>query len=73
MLRKILGCKNKEVTGGLIKLHNDWPPNSYYCADIVGMITRRRMGWAGHVARMGKVRFACKILVSNVNGRRRST
>jgi hypothetical protein len=27
------------------------------------MIKSRRMGWAGHVARMGEMKNACKILI----------
>jgi hypothetical protein len=34
------------------------------------MIKARRMRWAGHVARMGKKRNACRLLVGNPEGRR---
>jgi hypothetical protein len=34
------------------------------------MIKSRRMRWAGHVARMGKKRNACKILVGKPEGKR---
>jgi hypothetical protein len=34
------------------------------------MIKSRRMTWAGHVARMGEKRNACRILVGNPEGMR---
>jgi hypothetical protein len=34
------------------------------------MIKSRRMGWAGHVARMGEKRNACRILVRKPEGKR---
>jgi hypothetical protein len=34
------------------------------------MIKSRRMGWAGHVARMGEKRNAYRIMVGNPEGRR---
>jgi hypothetical protein len=45
------------VTGGLRKLHNVELRNSYSSPSIIRMITSRRMGWAGHVARMGEKRI----------------
>jgi hypothetical protein len=40
------------------------PPN------IIRMINSRRMGWAGHVARMGETRNAYRILVGKPEGKR---
>jgi hypothetical protein len=37
---------------------------------IIRMIKSRRMRWAGHVARMGDKRNACRILVGNPEGKR---
>jgi hypothetical protein len=34
------------------------------------MIKSRRMSWAGHVARMGALRYSYKILVGNSEGKR---
>jgi hypothetical protein len=58
VLRRIFRPKRDEVTGGWRKLHN-----SYSLPNIVRMIKSRRMTWAGHVARMGEIRNAPKILV----------
>jgi hypothetical protein len=42
------------VTGDLRKLHNEELHNLYSSTNIIRMIKSRRMGWAGHVARMGR-------------------
>jgi hypothetical protein len=36
-----------------------------YSSDTVWMVKSRRMRWAGHVARVGEMRNAYKILVVN--------
>jgi hypothetical protein len=54
MLRKILGLKRDEVTGGWRKLHNEKLHNVYSSPNIIGIIKSRRMRRAGHVARMGR-------------------
>jgi hypothetical protein len=55
MLRRIFGPKREDVTGEWRKLHNE-ELNDLYCSrNIVQVIKSRRMGWAGHVARMGGV------------------
>jgi len=43
-----------EMTGEWRKLHNEELNNLYCSPDIVRVIKWRRIGWAGHVARMGK-------------------
>jgi hypothetical protein len=53
VLRRILGPKRDEVTGGWIKLHNEELHNLYSSPSIIRMIKSRRMKWAGHVTRMG--------------------
>jgi hypothetical protein len=49
VVRRTIGPKRDEVTGDWRKLHNEQLHN--LC--IIRMIKSRRMGWAGHVARMG--------------------
>jgi hypothetical protein len=58
------------VTGGWRKLHNEELHGLHSSSSIVRVIKSRRMRWAGHVARMGEVRGACKILVGKPEGRR---
>jgi hypothetical protein len=42
------------VTGGWRKLHNEELRDLYSSASIIRIIKSRRMGWADHVARMGR-------------------
>jgi hypothetical protein len=51
-LRRILGPKRDEVTGDCRKLDNEELHNVYSLPNIIRMMTSRRIGWAGHVARM---------------------
>jgi hypothetical protein len=70
VLRRIFGPKRDEVTGGWRKLHNEELHNLYSSPSIIIMIQSRRMRWAGHVARMGEKRNACRILVGKPEGKR---
>ena len=56
VLRKIFGPKRDEVTGEWRTLHNEELNDLYSSPNIVQVIKSRRMGWAGHVARMGERR-----------------
>jgi hypothetical protein len=56
VLRRILGPKRDEVTGGWRKLHAEELHNLYCSPSIIRTIKSRRMRWAGHVARMGERR-----------------
>jgi hypothetical protein len=49
----VFGLKRDEVTGGWRKLHNEELHN-LYSSNIIIMIKSRKVGWAGHVARMGQ-------------------
>ena len=51
---RIFGPKRDRVTGEWRKLHNEELNDLYSSPIIVRVIKSRRMGWAGHVARMGK-------------------
>jgi hypothetical protein len=70
VLRRIFGPKRDEVTGGWRKLHNEDLHNLYSSPNIIRMIKSRGMRWAGHVARMGEKRNACRILVGRPEGTR---
>jgi len=56
VLRRIFGPKRDEVKGERRRLHNEELNDLYSSPNIVRMIKRRRMRWAGHVARMGEER-----------------
>jgi len=56
VLRRISGAtKRDEVTWEWGKLHNE-ELNDLYCSIIIRVIKSRRMGWTGHVARIGNRR-----------------
>jgi hypothetical protein len=52
VLRRIFGPRRDEVTGEWRRLHNEEINDLYSSPNIVRVIKSRRMGWAGHVARM---------------------
>jgi hypothetical protein len=70
VLRTIFRPKRDEVTGGWRKLHNEELHGLYSSPSIARVIKARRMRWAGHVARIVKVRGAYNILVGRPEGRR---
>jgi hypothetical protein len=55
VLRRIFGPKRDEVTGGWRKLYNEELHSLYFSPSIIRRIKLRRMRWAEHVARMGKM------------------
>jgi hypothetical protein len=59
-----------EVTEDWRKLHSDELHNVYCSPGIIRMIKSRRMRWAGHVAQMGEMRNAYRILVEKQEGKR---
>ncbi|KAJ4433905.1 hypothetical protein ANN_16218 [Periplaneta americana] len=70
VLRKIFGAKRDEVTGEWRKLHNAELHSLYSSPGIIRNIKSRRLGWAGHVARMGESRNAYGVLVGRPDGKR---
>jgi hypothetical protein len=70
VLRRILGPKRDEGTGGWRKLHNEALRDLYSSPSIIKIIKLRRMKWAWHVARMGLKRNACRLLVGKPEGKR---
>jgi hypothetical protein len=67
---RIFGPKRDEETGGWRKMHNEELHNLYSSPSIIRVVKSRRMRWAGHVARMGEKRNACRILVGKPEGKR---
>jgi len=55
VLRRMFEPKRNEVTGECRKLHNDELNDLYSSSNIVRVIKSRRMRWAVHVSRMGRV------------------
>jgi hypothetical protein len=52
------------------KLHNEELNDLYSLPNIVRVVKSRRMGWAGHVARMGEERGVHRVLVGKPEGKR---
>jgi hypothetical protein len=55
-LNRIFGSKREDVTGSLIKLHNEELHISYLSPNIVRVMKSNRARWARHVACMGEMR-----------------
>ena len=69
VLRRIFELNRDEVTGEWRKLHNEELNDLYSAPSIAREINSRRMRWAGHVARMGERRGACRIWWGNLRER----
>jgi hypothetical protein len=63
VLRRIFGSRRNEVIGDWRTLYNEELHRLYSSPSIIRIIKLRRMGWAGHVARMWEKRNAYRILV----------
>jgi hypothetical protein len=70
VLTRIYGPKRDEVTGEWRKLHIEELRDLYSSPSIIRIIKSRRMGLAGHVARMGEKRNAYRLLVGKPEGKR---
>jgi hypothetical protein len=70
VLRIIFGSKRVGATGGWSKLHNEELHNLCFSPSTIRIIKSRRMGWAGHVARMGERRNVYRLLVGKPEGKR---
>jgi hypothetical protein len=65
-----LGLRGKKWLGGWRRLHDDKLLTLYASPNIIGVIISRRMGWAGHIARVEEMRNAFKIFVIKLEGKR---
>jgi hypothetical protein len=68
VLRRIFGPRRDEVTGEWRRLHNEELNDLYSSPSIVQVMKRRRMRWAGHVARMDEERVAYRVWVGKLEG-----
>jgi hypothetical protein len=69
VLRRIFGPKRDEVTGKWRKLYNEELCVLYSSPSINRIIKSRRMRWAGHVARIGENKNACRLLWESLRER----
>ena len=70
LLRRIFGPRRDEVTGEWRRLHNEELNDLYSSPNIVRVIKSRRMGWAGHVARIDEERGVYRVLLGKPEVRR---
>jgi hypothetical protein len=70
VLWRIFGRERNQVTGEWRKLHNEELHELYYSPSLIRIMKSRSMRFAGHVARMGEKRNACRLLVGKPEGRR---
>jgi hypothetical protein len=57
-------------TDGRISLHSDEVHNLYFSSNIVRVVIKSRVRWAGHTARMWENRGACRVLIGESEGER---
>ena len=70
VLRRIFGPRKDEVTGEWRRLHKEELNYLYSSPNSVWVIKSRRMGWAGHVARVDAGEGVYRVLVGKPEGRR---
>jgi hypothetical protein len=69
VLRRVFGPKRDEITREWKKLHNEELNYLYSLPNIVWVVKLRRMGWAGHVARMGEAKGLHRVLWGSLRER----
>jgi hypothetical protein len=70
VLRRVFWPKRDEVTGEWRKLRNEEPNDLYSLPNMVRVVKKRRMRWAGHVVHMGEERRVHRVLVGKPEGKR---
>jgi hypothetical protein len=70
VLRRVFGPKRDEVTGEWRKLHNEELNSLYPLPKIVRVVKSRRMRWAGHVARKGRIEVCTGFWWGKFKGKR---
>jgi len=70
VLRTMFGPKREEVARGWRRLHNEGTHNLYTSPNIIRVMKSRGMRCTGHIACMGEMRCACKILVGKPERKR---
>ena len=70
VLRKMFGLKEDDVTGEWRWLHSEEFYGLFSSPNVIWVIKSRRMRWMGHVAHMGTMRNAYRVLVGKPEGKR---
>jgi hypothetical protein len=69
VLKKVFEPKRDEVTGEWRKLHNEELNDLYSLTNIVRVVKSRRIRWAGHVERMGRIEVCTGFLWGSLRER----
>jgi hypothetical protein len=69
VLRRIFRSKREEMAGGWRRLHNEELRNLCHSPNVIREIKSRSIRWAGHVACMGKLKNAYRILAGKPEGK----
>jgi len=69
VLRRIFGSKREEVTGEWRRTYNEKVYALDCSPNIIRVIKSRRMRWVGHVASVGNMRGAYRVLMRILHGR----
>jgi hypothetical protein len=67
--RRIFGPKRDKITGEWRRLHYEEIFALYTSPNIIRVIKLRRLGWKGHLARMGERIDAYRVLAGRPEGR----
>jgi hypothetical protein len=70
VLRRIFGPNRDKLIGSWIELHIEEFHNVHSLPSIIRMIKSRKIGLAGHAARMGDKRNSYRISVGKLEGKR---
>jgi hypothetical protein len=70
VLRRLFGPKIEAVAGGWRRLHNEELHNLYASPNILRVLKSRKIRLARHVAQIGEMRNAYKIVVGKPRGKR---
>ena len=71
VIRDLLGNNNNSIANCIFfRLHNEELNDLYSSPNIVRVIKSRRMGWAGHVARVDEERGVYRVLLGKPEVRR---
>jgi hypothetical protein len=73
LLRRILSLKMEEVAGRCRRLHNEELHDLHFSPNNIRVVKLGRIRWSGHVARMGEMRNAYRILIGKLEDTTRKT
>jgi hypothetical protein len=65
---RLFGPNGNQVTSEWRRLHNEELHNLHSSTSIIRMIKSRKIRWVGNVARMGKIKISCRVLVGKTKG-----